>query len=67
MIRNEPLIYTLGQMLNDTSGCTTFLKTIAGETHGFYLDSESDIEYQGLQSFTCGYAVPNLAKVSPMI
>jgi len=40
-------------MLNGTSGCTTFLKTIAGETHGFYLDSESDIEYQGLQSFPC--------------
>src|SRR5437588_2446889 len=29
------------------SGCTTFLKTIAGETHGFYIDSKSEIEYQG--------------------
>ncbi|KAL2857306.1 putative multidrug resistance ABC transporter [Aspergillus pseudoustus] len=29
------------------SGCSTFLKTIAGETHGFYVDSSSHLNYQG--------------------
>ena len=30
------------------SGCTTFLKTVAGETHGFYVDDGSEINYQGI-------------------
>ncbi|KAH3918759.1 hypothetical protein HBI56_024090 [Parastagonospora nodorum] len=30
------------------SGCSTFLKTITGETHGFYVDKESHINYQGV-------------------
>lgn len=30
------------------SGCSTFLKTITGETHGFYVDQESHINYQGV-------------------
>ena len=30
------------------SGCSTFLKTITGETHGFNVDSESHINYQGV-------------------
>ncbi|PSN60936.1 putative multidrug resistance ABC transporter [Corynespora cassiicola Philippines] len=30
------------------SGCSTFLKTIAGETHGFYIDESSHINYQGI-------------------
>ncbi|KAI9151516.1 ABC multidrug transporter atrG [Paramyrothecium foliicola] len=30
------------------SGCSTFLKTLAGDTHGFQLDSESKINYQGI-------------------
>jgi len=29
------------------SGCSTFLKTISGETHGFVVDSTSQINYQG--------------------
>lgn len=29
------------------SGCTTLLKTIAGETHGIYVDPNSYINYQG--------------------
>jgi ABC-type glutathione transport system ATPase component len=33
------------------SGCSTFLKTIAGETHGFFVDSNSSINYQGM--FCC--------------
>ena len=30
------------------SGCSTFLKTIAGETHGFFVDESSSINYQGI-------------------
>ncbi|KAF2866969.1 ABC-transporter extracellular N-terminal-domain-containing protein [Massariosphaeria phaeospora] len=30
------------------SGCSTFLKTITGETHGFFVDEKSDINYQGV-------------------
>lgn len=29
------------------SGCTTFLKTISGETHGFNVDDRSILNYQG--------------------
>ncbi|KAM0756076.1 hypothetical protein T439DRAFT_341482 [Meredithblackwellia eburnea MCA 4105] len=30
------------------SGCSTLLKTLAGETHGFYLESDSNLQYQGI-------------------
>lgn len=30
------------------SGCSTFLKTISGETHGFFLDNKSYLNYQGI-------------------
>lgn len=30
------------------SGCSTFLKTISGETHGFYVDDKSYLNYQGI-------------------
>lgn len=30
------------------SGCSTFLKTLSGETHGFEVGSSSNINYQGL-------------------
>jgi ATP-binding cassette subfamily G (WHITE) protein 2 (PDR) len=30
------------------SGCSTFLKTITGETHGFIVDNGSHINYQGV-------------------
>lgn len=32
------------------SGCSTFLKTIAGETDGFHIDQESSINYQGMSN-----------------
>jgi ATP-binding cassette, subfamily G (WHITE), member 2, PDR len=31
------------------SGCSTFLKTVAGETNGFYIDEKSEINYQGIE------------------
>jgi len=30
------------------SGCSTFLKTITGETHGFNVDENSSLNYQGI-------------------
>lgn len=30
------------------SGCTTMLKTIAGETNGIYLDEGSELNYRGI-------------------
>lgn len=30
------------------SGCSTFLKTVAGETHGLYVDKASMLNYQGI-------------------
>jgi ATP-binding cassette subfamily G (WHITE) protein 2 (PDR) len=30
------------------SGCTTMLKTIAGEMNGIYLDEESELNYRGM-------------------
>lgn len=32
------------------SGCSTFLKTIAGETHGFAVDKGSYLNYEGISS-----------------
>lgn len=31
------------------SGCSTFLKTIAGDTHGFHVDDGSEINYSGIR------------------
>jgi ATP-binding cassette subfamily G (WHITE) protein 2 (PDR) len=30
------------------SGCTTYLKTIAGEMNGIYLDDQSEMNYRGI-------------------
>ncbi|KAK9463806.1 ABC-2 type transporter-domain-containing protein [Lipomyces oligophaga] len=30
------------------SGCSTFLKTIAGDTHGYHVDKESVLNFQGI-------------------
>ena len=32
------------------SGCSTFLKTLTGETHGFFIDEKTQINYQGMCS-----------------
>ncbi|KAH6696966.1 ABC-2 type transporter-domain-containing protein [Plectosphaerella plurivora] len=31
------------------SGCSTFLRTIAGETHGFHLEKSAQLNYQGIR------------------
>jgi ATP-binding cassette subfamily G (WHITE) protein 2 (PDR) len=32
------------------SGCSTFLKSIAGETNGIYIDSDTEFNYQGISA-----------------
>ncbi|KAL4892530.1 ABC-2 type transporter-domain-containing protein [Aspergillus ambiguus] len=44
-VRSGEMLVVLGR---PGSGCSTFLKTIAGETHGLWLDHGTDIEYQGI-------------------
>lgn len=56
ILRNfEGLVHS-GEMLvvlgRPGSGCSTLLKTISGETHGFYIDDKSDINYQGVPKET---------------
>lgn len=52
ILRNLDGLVKSGEMLvvlgRPGSGCSTFLKTIAGETHGIYVDAESDIQYSGI-------------------
>ncbi|TFL05156.1 putative ABC multidrug transporter [Pterulicium gracile] len=43
LVRSGEMLIVLGR---PGSGCTTFLKTLAGETHGFYLEAETSIHYQ---------------------
>lgn len=44
LIRSGEMLVVLGR---PGSGCSTLLKTIAGETNGFHVDSNSNINYQG--------------------
>lgn len=44
LVKSGEMLVVLGR---PGSGCSTLLKTIAGETHGFFIDSESEINYQG--------------------
>ncbi|EXJ89900.1 ATPase [Capronia epimyces CBS 606.96] len=45
LVRNGEMLVVLGR---PGSGASTFLKTIAGQVHGLYLDAGSDINYQGV-------------------
>lgn len=51
ILRNFEGLVSGGEMLlvlgRPGSGCTTFLKTIAGYTHGLYVDKSSEINYHG--------------------
>ena len=52
ILRNFDGIVRKGEMLvvlgPPGSGCSTFLKTIAGEMNGIYVDNDSYLNYQGL-------------------
>ncbi|KAI9830727.1 MAG: hypothetical protein M1819_005391 [Sarea resinae] len=45
LVRSGEMLVVLGR---PGSGCSTLLKTIAGETHGFYVGEESQLNYQGV-------------------
>ncbi|KAJ7076067.1 ABC-2 type transporter-domain-containing protein [Mycena belliarum] len=49
VVKSGELLVVLGR---PGSGCSTFLKTISGQTHGFYVDPEADIQYQGIPKET---------------
>lgn len=54
ILRNFEGVVNAGEMLvvlgPPGSGCSTFLKTIAGETHGFTVDPNSYLNYQGISA-----------------
>ena len=45
VVKNGEMLVVLGP---PGSGCTTFLKTLAGETNGLYVQDDSYFNYQGL-------------------
>ncbi len=45
LIRSGEMLVVLGR---PGSGCSTLLKTVSGETHGFHVDPVSEINYQGI-------------------
>ncbi|TGO37926.1 hypothetical protein BHYA_0085g00020 [Botrytis hyacinthi] len=47
VVGNGEMLMVLGK---PGSGCTTFLKTIAGQTHGLFVDYGSQLNYQGIPS-----------------
>jgi len=50
VVRSGEMLVVLGR---PGSGCSTFLKTVAGETHGFYVGEDSVINYQGIRVSFC--------------
>ncbi|KAL4934312.1 pleiotropic drug resistance family ABC transporter [Aspergillus undulatus] len=52
ILRNFDGLVKSGEMLvvlgRPGSGCSTFLKTIAGEMNGIYMDKASELNYQGI-------------------
>lgn len=45
IVRSGEMLCVLGP---PGSGCSTFLKTVAGDTHGFHVKETSSINYQGI-------------------
>ncbi|KAK2748770.1 ABC multidrug transporter mdr3 [Myotisia sp. PD_48] len=45
LVKSGEMLVVLGR---PGSGCSTFLKTLAGETHGLFMDEGNDIQYQGV-------------------
>ncbi|GES59343.1 pleiotropic drug resistance protein PDR [Aspergillus terreus] len=45
LVRSGEMLVVLGR---PGSGCTTFLKTLAGEMNGIYMDESSHMNYQGI-------------------
>ncbi|PYH97939.1 hypothetical protein BO71DRAFT_395761 [Aspergillus ellipticus CBS 707.79] len=47
LVKSGEMLVVLGR---PGSGCTTFLKTIAGEMNGIYMGNESQLNYQGISA-----------------
>ncbi|KAI9719929.1 MAG: hypothetical protein M1828_005967 [Chrysothrix sp. TS-e1954] len=47
VVHNGEMLVVLGP---PGSGCSTFLKTISGETHGFFVTKDSVLNYQGIEA-----------------
>lgn len=64
ILQNFEGLVSSGEMLlvlgKPGSGCTTFLKTLAGHTHGLYVDQSSVINYQGRIIRSLSLSVPSL-------
>ncbi|KAK7058385.1 Multidrug resistance protein [Paramarasmius palmivorus] len=45
LVKHGEMLVVLGP---PGSGCSTLLKTISGETHGFYVDNGANVNYQGI-------------------
>ncbi|TVY20600.1 ABC transporter CDR4 [Lachnellula arida] len=45
LVRSGEMLVVLGR---PGSGCSTLLKTISGETHGYFVDENTSINYQGI-------------------
>jgi ATP-binding cassette subfamily G (WHITE) protein 2 (PDR) len=45
LVKSGEMLVVLGP---PGSGCSTFLKTLTGETHGFNVESGSEVNYQGI-------------------
>ncbi|KAK0199278.1 AtrD, ABC-transporter [Desarmillaria ectypa] len=45
VLKHGEMLVVLGR---PGSGCTTLLKTISGETHGFFVEKDAKINYQGI-------------------
>ncbi|KAI9744799.1 MAG: hypothetical protein M1818_001724 [Claussenomyces sp. TS43310] len=45
IVKSGEMLVVLGR---PGSGCSTFLKTVAGETNGFHVDERTEINYQGI-------------------
>ncbi|KAJ8131103.1 hypothetical protein O1611_g2522 [Lasiodiplodia mahajangana] len=52
ILRNLDGLVLSGEMLlvlgKPGSGCSTFLKALAGDTHGFHIDPQSQVNYKGI-------------------
>ncbi|KAI1076618.1 ABC-2 type transporter-domain-containing protein [Whalleya microplaca] len=45
LVRSGEMLLVLGRPV---SGCTTFLKALAGDTHGIFIGEESRVNYEGI-------------------
>lgn len=49
LVKSGEMLLVLGR---PGSGCSTYLKTIAGDTHGFVIDDGASINYQGASLYS---------------